>query len=70
MRKEEQKETKEKNFGGPKRSMCVKRKKKRRGRGIGWGRDKVKLTQRGHDEKKRFDFTCLLDKKILLITDV
>lgn len=61
----EQEDTKEKNFGGPKRSMYVKRKnkKKRRGRGIGWGRDKVKLTRRGHDGKKRFGFHLFIGQE-------
>lgn len=45
--------------------MYVKRKKqkKRRGRGIGWGRDKVKLTRRGHDGKKRFGFHLFIGQE-------
>lgn len=56
----EQEETKEENFGGPKRSMCVKKKKKKKNR---LGEDKVKWTQRSHDGKKRFGFHLFIGQE-------
>lgn len=52
----------EKLWRSKEKHVC-KEKKKRRGRGIGWGRDKVKLTQRGHDEKKRFGFHLFIGQE-------
>ena len=57
----EQEETKEENFGGPKRSMCVKKKKKKKKNRL--GEDKVKWTQRGHDGKKRFGFHLFIGQE-------
>lgn len=54
----------EKLWRSKEKHVCKEKKqKKRRGRGIGWGRDKVKLTRRGHDGKKRFGFHLFIGQE-------